>query len=288
MRPALKHGFTLVELLVVIAIVAVLVGLLLPAVMTAREAARRTQCQNNIRQVGLASQNYHTARRSFPPGSKLNGDIAWGFTFFILPYIEESALYKTIDVEQWKQDCGQVIRALQAAGKPDPSSLPVSILMCPSDPRGGEQLLSGPSGPQPDSANVGLLYPGNYLGVAGDLESSSWCPRSGLEEGSGLFFTNSQIRVSHIKDGASKTIMIGERSIPRALDWGWPICGGTECEHYTATERGLARKAADLRQFSGWHSAGSFFCLAGNSVQFITRDTDDEVLQALSTRASRD
>jgi Tfp pilus assembly protein PilE len=278
----------LVELLVVIAIVAVLVGLLLPAVNAAREAARRTQCQNNIRQVGLALQSYHTARRSFPPGSKLTGDVAWGFTFFILPYIEESALYKTIDVKQWEQDCGQVIKALQAAGKPDPSSLPVSILMCPSDPYTGEQLLSGPFGPQPNSADVGLLYPGNYLGVAGDQGSSNWCPRAGMDEASGVFYTGSKIRMTHIKDGTSKTIIVGERSVPRDLDWGWPICGGTECEHYVATERGLARKAADLRQFSSWHSAGAFFCRADNSVVFITQEADRTVLQAQSTRASRD
>ena len=123
MRPSHVRGFTLVELLVVISLVAVLSGLLLPAVNAAREAARRTQCQNNIRQVGLALQSFHTARREFPPGSKLTGEVAWGYTFFILPYIEESALYQTIDVRQWEQDCGEVIKALQAAGKPDPSSL---------------------------------------------------------------------------------------------------------------------------------------------------------------------
>src|SRR5438270_10217580 len=91
-----RTGFTLVELLVVIAIIGILVALLLPAIQAAREAARRSQCQNHLKQIGLALQNYHTARNHFPKGfvSTGSGAIeAWAWSTFLLPYLEEQAIF---------------------------------------------------------------------------------------------------------------------------------------------------------------------------------------------------
>ena len=91
-----RSGFTLVELLVVIAIIGILIALLLPAVQAAREAARRTECNNNLKQLGLGLQNYHDTFRHFPPGANRADDDGWGWGAYVLPYIEQSGLYNRI------------------------------------------------------------------------------------------------------------------------------------------------------------------------------------------------
>ncbi len=187
-----RRAFTLVELLVVIAVIGLLVALLLPAVMRAREAARRTQCQSRLRQVGLALMGFESAHKKLPTGSRTTEGLSWGFSFQILPYLEEKTLFETVEIDG--RDCGAVVIELQQANKLDPSSQLVNILVCPSDPNGGQQLLSGPNGPSPGTANAGYLYPGSYLGVSGDFESDEWCPLPGIANGNGLLYTNSQVR----------------------------------------------------------------------------------------------
>ncbi len=291
-RPRHAGGFTLVELLVVIGIIGLLLALLLPAVHQAREAARRTQCQSNIRQVGLAIVAYESARRQLPPGSQLTTGLSWGFTYFVMPYFEESALYGTVRPGQ--DDCGAVIIALQQSGRPDPTSKPVNILMCPSDSNSGRQLLSGPNGPSPGSADAGLLYPGNYLGVSGSRESASYCPYPGTEDGDGVFYSNSTTRMQTIRDGLSRTLMLGERGIPRDLGWGWPVCGGSECEHYTSTQRGLsaghnAPTGSDtLQRFWSWHHGGAHFVMVDDSVPFLESGIDPAVYNGLATRSGQE
>lgn len=284
-----RLGFTLVELLVVIAIMGVLVALLLPAVNAVRESARRTQCQNHIRQVAVGILNYESARRKLPSGSQTTAGLAWGFTAHLLPYMEEQARFATIDFDN--ESCGDFIRGLQESGKLDPTSNPMAIFTCPSDFNSDIALLSGPNGPAPNTADVGWVYPGNYLGVAGRTESDNWCPALGIEEGEGVFYTNSRTRLRDVRDGASKTMMIGERGIPKDLGWGWPICGGTECEHYTTTQRGLDKGKnvsngfGILQRFWSWHNGGAFFGYLDGSIAFLSNDVDQVALEAMSTRA---
>lgn len=298
-----RQGFTLVELLVVISIIGVLVSLLLPAVQAAREAGRRAQCQNNLRQIALALHNYQGTYRTFPSGSMHSqpignlpwvGTYSWGMMMLALPFIEQSAAYETVDFTT--TDCGTYIRNLQATAQQDPSSYPIPLLICRSDPNGFKSLLSGPTGPLPWSGNCGVLYPGSYLGVAGDTEGPSppgyisWgC--NGIYNGNGVLYNLSGTRFADVVDGTSTTLMVGERGIPSDLGWGWMICGGTECEHYLSTQRGLSpganlpTNANTVPRFWSWHPGGSHFALTDGSVQFVAYDIDYATYRALSTRS---
>ena len=284
------RGFTLVELLVVIAIIGILVALLLPAVQQAREAARRLECQGRIRQLSMAMLNFESARHKFPAGSRSTEDLSWGFSAQLLPYIEEGQLFEAIEITD--RSCGIVVKELQSQNNLDPTSSLVELLVCPSDPFGGELLTSGPNGPNPGTADAGMLYPGSYLGVSGVSESPGFCPRDGVTDGKGMLFSDSKVRVRDVRDGTSKTLMLGERGIPRDLGWGWPICGGSECEHYISSERGLGRdgrrRSDFIREFWSWHSGGVFFAYVDGSTHFISSEVDNDVYQAYATRADRE
>jgi prepilin-type N-terminal cleavage/methylation domain-containing protein len=284
-----RRGFTLIELLVVIAIIAILVALLLPAVQQAREAARRTQCKNNLKQLGLALHNYHDVHLVFPPGSLKGSGLAWGFVAHTLPFIEQTSIYNTIDFAQ--TDCAVFLKAQQAAGRSDATSVLIPMLTCPGDPRGGAQLLSGPSGPSPNTYDTGKLYPANYIGVAGSKESAAWCPFAGITNGDGILYTSSRVRFADITDGTTNTLLLGERGIKEDLGWGWPICGGTECEQYISAERGLT--PADNppntpnieRRFWSWHVGGDHFLMSDGAVKFLSTSMDYNTFISLSTRS---
>ncbi|RMF40892.1 MAG: DUF1559 domain-containing protein [Planctomycetota bacterium] len=187
-RPA---GFTLVELLVVIAIIGILVGLLLPAVQAAREAARRIQCANNLKQLGLALHNYHSAHRMFPAGHMETGwdgpsyrhQFSW--LTYLLPYLEQSNVYNLIEFS--KIDLRRSANenpAFMVAGSVD-----IPVFICPSDPTGRVD---------PDWA------PTNYLGNQG-ITCSSRGPRS-----NGVFGHDSWTKIRDIIDGTSNTIASAE------------------------------------------------------------------------------
>ena len=193
------HGFTLVELLVVIAIIAILVAILLPAVNSAREAARMTQCKNNLRQLSLATQNHVTAKGYFPPGVTADEDnfetgMHSGFVF-LLPYFEESGLFDSYDKSQpWTADANLSVGAQH-----------LSVLTCPTN--GGEV---------PQQGDISAA-PTDYAFSKGPL--AYLCLRP---EPVGLFDINSRVRTGQVIDGMSKTFAFGEAASNPLLEASVP------------------------------------------------------------------
>lgn len=202
----ISRGFTLVELLVVIAIIAVLIGLLLPAVQSAREAGRRTQCRNNLKQVALACHLHHDAKRRFPSGfARLNPahSDGWGWPVKLLPYLELSSLRAVIE-------SGTDRRFLTALSSPACVKVlqqPLSMFLCPTD---AGPTLNDKRAMVSGTGEV-LVATSNYIGSQGTLNDSRLASRGHdgvlviAAEEAGIAFTQ-------ISDGLSKTLLIGERA----------------------------------------------------------------------------
>ena len=199
-----SRGFTLVELLVVIAIIGVLVALLLPAVQAAREAARRSQCANNLKQLGLALHNYHDTHLVFPPGvlaNRLNqglpsppGRMSW--MPLILPFIEQAPLHAQL--LPWMVTRGSNFFPSELMNTVIPG------LVCPSDPAGPKTgVVHGTQDPPPDY-NDG--FHGNYLLCHGSQQVTE----ANSTNMNGMFFYRSRIRMASVTDGTSNTVMGGE------------------------------------------------------------------------------
>ncbi len=310
MRSKPVRGFTLVELLVVIAIIGILVALLLPAIQAAREAARRTQCTNHLKQIGLACTNYSSTKKAFPPGINVpigsgSGEVftsscpnldnntatvdcppqpipgKWGsWLIWIMPYMEEGSLYSTIDLSK---------RDLANTNSPTaPGAAYVVEYTCPSD----EVPLKT------------IVYSGsNYFGVNsyfGNAGTKAWPISQATFDG--ILFYNSRVRIQDIQDGLSHTFLAGERysgdptfTITTPLTdfrgWAWnnynsgqDILGDTTWPlNSTAKEIGNdARKT----NFGSAHPGGANFALCDGSVQFVTLTSAGELInyQRLSMR----
>jgi len=305
-------GFTLVEVLVVIGIIGILVGLMIPAVQAAREAARRVQCVNQLRQLGQAAHNYHTSHGSFPPGVDRSKSPKSSVYIFLLPYLEQAALYR-----QWTSPNADYQR-LAATVLPG--------LVCPSD-----RIPKNPVQNRSSLAWYGLT---SYGGNGG---KRSFDPESPALKADGVFFevgpgsrpipNQQSVRISDITDGCSRTLLFGERShydpnydSCAAQGWQqtmgeygyWTGSGGdlslgdvtlssyapinyrlpfSYGDRATANPPANSRTAfqyyADLRlcAFGSQHSGGANFVMADGSTQFLGDDTSLDVLQALSTRA---
>ena len=288
-----RVGFTLIELLVVIAIIAVLIGLLLPAVQKVREAANRVKCQNNLKQIGLALHNYHDVRKVFPPGyetvapfppaPQVDTRPGWGWATFILPYLELGNLQDSaqIDTRRFGNGTNPV--------QPDTySSTKVSLFRCPSDQ--GTEL-------NPTRLNHAMANYRATTGPAGYPPPGTLIRNYDL---GGVMFHNSKNGIKDITDGTSQTLIIGECLFDQAVDkWAaiWPGMTGLRprpgqfqnslwisdvmwwVDHESARINGPAPQA-----FSARHPGGAFFAFCDGSVRFFREGGEIDVLRYLAGR----
>jgi len=313
-----RRGFTLIELLVVIAIIAVLIALLLPAVQSAREAARRMTCVNNLKQMGIALQNYHDALLVFPPGYVTTGrfidgetDTApgWSWAAMILPYLEQSPLYSSINV----------VLPIQAAANTTSALTFLAAYACPSD-----QFTLGNKFPVTDGLGnpVAIVAVSSYAASTGSDAADVALGLTNDGSGNGLFYRNSAVRISAITDGTSQTISILERdwgategtwtgAVPNGFVLRGPFnpCPGSAVANYLAPCLVLAHchllntnadTDSGLDDPSSFHPSGANALFADGSVHFMRNVTADAgvnpdgstryspsslVLQAFGTRA---
>jgi prepilin-type N-terminal cleavage/methylation domain-containing protein len=313
-------GFTLIELLVVIAIIAILIALLLPAVQQAREAARRTQCKNNLKQIGLALHNYHDAFNTFPIGNLYRGTTwssGWSWIAYVLPYIDLANDYNQLNFNyggRCAEYMGQQETVSPAVGWTWKQSK--HVLSCPTDPNGGK-VFSGPTGSGAYLVTNGSMAVASYLGVCGktlnwdcrtdpNTANPLWSITGPNDVGcqnttgyEGVFYNNSRTRIGHILDGSSNTCVVGERGQNQSLTYGWPLCGRGYPPLYSGRKdhilemyvfsRGVPNDNPDSdpsnQKYWSWHEGGAHFLLGDGAVRFISYSINNATYQALGTRA---
>ncbi|HEV3164973.1 MAG TPA: DUF1559 domain-containing protein [Isosphaeraceae bacterium] len=295
--PRSRRAFTLIELLVVIFIIGLLVALLLPAVQASREAARRAQCGNNLKQIGLALANYSTAFGAYPSGwidpDPGFGPPLWGWGARLLGFLEHSPLAA--------DDLLAKHFATQASATVQTTTL--AVFLCPSSPGGGVvELPVGGLG----AFAFAQFAPSNYVGSAGNRNPADFPQTSG-----GVFFWNSAVRAADIPDGMSSTLLVGERSrdLSDAIWSGgffannctgpsWPVqvCDDTPLS-FTLSHAGPAggkpfpavQVPNDRRPgpsgYRSLHPGGCNFLFCDGSVRFMKQTVNPPAFAALSTRA---
>lgn len=304
-RRTRRVGFTLVELLVVIAIIGVLVALLLPAVQAAREAARRTQCTNNLKQMSLGALNYESANRALPSAAQLeipqncgSGECrGTGLFVLLLPYVEQTSLdslyrpYRSVQGGWLKWQASQH------------KDLPVEMYVCPTEGTWTDQAIRR-----------------TYFGVAGGSKTAPplnvWIRGDVYDDG--VMFPNSETPLRKITDGASNTMMLGESV--QAFYWGLVNYGnadgsgvggpvwwysGDDCQMAAcATQQSYGRQTLSTKYplnapikpnalendypFSSPHVGGVFFAFCDGHVGWLDDGIDFDAYQSLSTKATGD
>ncbi len=286
--PNKRWAFTLVELLVVIAIIGLLIALLLPAVQAAREAARRTSCFNNLKQIGIALHMYHDALGSLPsgwiatdPASRLpwpEGEPGWAWAAMLLPFTEQ------VNISNQMINFGFPISdPLHQAAR----QTSLKIYRCPSDP--GNDFFDLPEEGDPSVVLV-RLPTANYIGCFGlqKIESCEGLPPGTICQGDGTFFHMKGVQFADIRDGLSNTILIGERSSVFGYStWMGVVPGGEEAMARVlgVLDHPPNSKGTHLEDFSSQHPAGANFLLGDGSVRLINDQIDLAVFHALATRA---
>ncbi|MFH1299585.1 MAG: DUF1559 domain-containing protein [Planctomycetota bacterium] len=311
LSPKRNRGFTLIELLVVIAIIAILIALLLPAVQQAREAARRSQCKNNMKQLGLALHNYHETFSVMPPGHigrcttpRLS---ASGLTM-LLPYIDQAPLYNLYN----SNGCATTHTSIGTAGPLSAGDDPVTngnaavvknlvtVFMCPSD-SGTEKIAAATSSYGISATNTGTG------GAKTNYDFITITPYNSCENWAGtapasrcMFGDNSKCRLDDVKDGTSNTLMMGEttRDVYNGGTNAWGYRGhvmvGLNLVSYpinrfwysSAVPQNLPQGKLGSWAYAGsLHTGGAHFLLGDGSVHFISENIDTTTRQNLAKMA---
>jgi prepilin-type processing-associated H-X9-DG protein len=286
---------------VVITIIGILIALLLPAVQAAREAARRMQCSNNFKQVGLALHNYHTTVGCFPPGmfrpegqgKYANVPYYFGWGAYLLPYMEQQSLY---DQYTFNQPAAVNMDASGVPGKNGAiTATKLSCYLCPSDPTSGEGSWVSPGLNPTPTPQCGMTD------ICAVSDSTQYYDSDGYPQNypinDGIFGANQSCRMADIKDGASNTFMIGEvagagTGVYASRVWGtWDIGDMGDGINGITTVPGGATPTATASNgyvtrcgFSSYHAGGANFGLADGSATFISQNTANAILKALTTR----
>jgi prepilin-type N-terminal cleavage/methylation domain-containing protein/prepilin-type processing-associated H-X9-DG protein len=300
-----RYAFTLIELLVVMAIIAILAALLLPAVQAAREAARRTQCRNNLHQIGIALHNYHDGFLMFPPGwigvtnfqLDVNGGSGLAWSSLILPQIEQ---YAAAFQSKEKNGTAPPLNPKVAITDPTDATLQpyvIPLYRCPSDI--GPETVSVALQPPQTNPNLPMSFAtSNYIGSFGSADyHPCYANAVGVNcPGDGVFFLNSRTAIGDIRDGTTYTMMVGERRSNLTTNptiqgtWLGAPPGGVEPfgRVLGASDQPPNDPAQHYQAYSSNHGGGINVLLCDGSVQFVIDSVSLPLWQGTATIRKQD
>jgi prepilin-type N-terminal cleavage/methylation domain-containing protein/prepilin-type processing-associated H-X9-DG protein len=301
-----RRGFSLIELLVSTAVISILISLLLPAVQVTREAARKTQCRSQMRQLGIALHNFHDVYRVFPasgwtvpgPGNPSGAYISWRAA--ILPYLEQTALHESYDLRSdwW------------AAQNLSAGANAVTLYKCPSTPTQPAPLLLAPKSPRPELRLGTPLARADYEAIMGVREAIAPARYTSKSITRSVLHRNSTVRIADIIDGTSTTIVLTEcagrpavyrgrqsrTDLSNEQGNGWidsesafsldgaSADGSMQGQGPQLTPHGI--NVTNENEPYSFHEQGAFFLFADGHVEMLNQDIDLSVLAAMVTRAA--